>query len=522
MTFDAVMVAQIVAFGAFLWLGFFILSRALRQTPVTILTFVGLATQASFFMSSVIIDHSALPNGTGLDVDLLVRLFWWNNVLPIAIWFHMTTMVTHRNRPVRAVNPVVIALYTAALLFTVLGMFTDVIINYANGRNSGPAYPFFVVYLAVAGVGALWNLVRTFFATLRRSDDGAERRAIINELRLVVPGGVLFLVGGLYLALINMLDIRGYNAPGALLALFGLGLLGYGLVHYDMMVEGRDVRRDFVYALVGIVSVNTLYVLPFVILGVAAPYTLLLLVGLATLTHSTVDFWRSRLDTLFFSRPEREAREAARSYATELGTIPTASVELTTAILEPVVAEAPPPDAPAEADSSGDWLRADDEKGFNDLTRKAITGLKSQPQMVRSPLLGLQMVEQRLRAQGISDNRLNRAAVLREILLEKIDGLRPADTDGDEPTPDALRFYNVLYYPYVRAISHKAALGEAARLRDERRRRGERDPTQHETALNWLADVDENTFYKWQRKASDTIAATLREEELAARGVAFA
>ena len=30
--------------------------------------------------------------------------------------------------------------------------------------------------------------------------------------------------------------------------------------------------------------------------------------------------------------------------------------------------------------------------------------------------------------------------------------------------------------------------------------------------LAWLADVDEDTFYKWQRRASDTIAAILWEE----------
>jgi hypothetical protein len=30
--------------------------------------------------------------------------------------------------------------------------------------------------------------------------------------------------------------------------------------------------------------------------------------------------------------------------------------------------------------------------------------------------------------------------------------------------------------------------------------------------LTWLADIDENTFYKWQRRASDLIATLLWEE----------
>jgi hypothetical protein len=68
------------------------------------------------------------------------------------------------------------------------------------------------------------------------------------------------------------------------------------------------------------------------------------------------------------------------------------------------------------------------------------------------------------------------------------------------------------YYPYVRELSRKSALAEARRLADERRRAGQRAPSELEQVLTWLADVDEDTFYKWQRRASDTIAAILWEE----------
>ena len=72
----------------------------------------------------------------------------------------------------------------------------------------------------------------------------------------------------------------------------------------------------------------------------------------------------------------------------------------------------------------------------------------------------------------------------------------------------------MLYYPYVRELSRKGALSEARRLSDERRRTGQREPGALEQVLIWLADVDEDTFYKWQRRASDTIAAILWEENL--------
>ncbi len=152
-----------------------------------------------------------------------------------------------------------------------------------------------------------------------------------------------------------------------------------------------------------------------------------------------------------------------------------------------------------------------DEKTFKDLVRKAVTGIKSPAQLAKSPLLGLKLVEERVRSAGHDDNRLNRVAALREILIEQIDGLRP--TEGTATgTGEAWRYYNVLFYPYVRELSPKSAFAEARRLEEERRRRGVREPDDVEQVLCWLADVDEDTFYKWQRRASDIIATTLWEE----------
>ena len=40
-----------------------------------------------------------------------------------------------------------------------------------------------------------------------------------------------------------------------------------------------------------------------------------------------------------------------------------------------------------------------------------------------------------------------------------------------------------------------------------------------EQVVDWLVQANEDTFYKWQRRGSDTIAAALRERETAAGGV---
>ena len=120
-------------------------------------------------------------------------------------------------------------------------------------------------------------------------------------------------------------------------------------------------------------------------------------------------------------------------------------------------------------------------------------------------------MEKRLKLQNLDDNRLNRAATLKSLLTELIERLRP---DGAIfGTSEAWRYYNSLYFPYIREVSKKNAFAEARRIAEERRKNSIREPGEVEKVLEWLSDVDEDTFYKWQRRASDTIAEILLEEE---------
>jgi hypothetical protein len=234
-------------------------------------------------------------------------------------------------------------------------------------------------------------------------------------------------------------------------------------------------------------------------------------VTLVTFTHTTFDVGRSVLDRLFFSVPERDARAEARDYASALGTTPV-TAPAPERELAPTLSEEPAGEPPPPAENAAPPALEHEYKAFPAQVRKALTGLKSPPQLAKSPLLSLALVEQRVGRAGQEDNRLNRVAALRELLIEQIEGLRPNSNGAAHRVGEAWRFYNVLYYPYVRELSRKSALAEARRLGEERRRAGQREPGELEQVLAWLADVDEDTFYKWQRRASDMIAAILWEE----------
>ncbi|MFL5807352.1 MAG: hypothetical protein ACJ8CR_37185 [Roseiflexaceae bacterium] len=511
---DPAVIVQVAGFGVFLWIGLYLLVRAPGRTPLIIVSAIGMFAQAAYFATGALADTTA-DLGWFL---VLEKGFWWTTVLPVATWFHVSSLIARRpSRPEsrRAARLLftrrVVLVYTAALCITLFGSIGDLIVDYSHvvrvdGRfavASGPAYPVYIVYLGATAAGALINLARALHRFTRHPQPAAP--AIVRQLRLLAGGGLFFLAGGLWIAVRKYWELPVSALPGFLCLFVGLAALAYSIAHFGLLLEGRNIRRDFVYSLTGIALMNLLYVGLLATAGQLSTAGLLALVGLVTATHTAFDSGRAALDRLFFNRDEQAARAEARDYATVLAALPVAAPGL---MPEDGLA---PPETPIETETAPP--QADDEKHFKHAVRRALTSLKSPPRLAQSPLLGLTMVERRVARSGLADNRLNRVAALRELLIEQIEGLRPSD-EASARVGDSWRFYNVLYYPYVRELSRKAALAEMRRLAEERRRNGQRAPGDLEQVLSWLADVDEDTFYKWQRRASDTIATMLWEENL--------
>lgn len=525
-SFDLVLLTQAVGFGMCLWLGLYLLVRAEHRTALITVSVLALWMQAAFFGASMLTFNARdLPTLVTLE-----RAFWWASVLPSAAWFHFSSLIVQQAatsehpRLTPITRLLVIVVYLAALVIVVAGTATNLFINYAEPivtnterfayLDRGPAYPIQIAFLALTGVGALTNLIRTLIQYTRSRATGD--RALAQQLKILVGGALLFLAGALYISSRFTLNPSLSVLPGYVCLFLGLAGISYGIANFGLLLEGKDIRRDFWYNVTGIGLINVLYVAMLSLTGLRSIAGLLAVVGLVTLTHMLVDNGRSLLDLVFFSRAERDARNEAREYATDLGTTPVAISAPIEQPTDQIADEPPPDDAPAIADALAPEIAS--EKAFKSAVRKALTGLKSPPQLAKNPLLTLKLVEHRLAQADQIDNRLNRVAVLRELLIEQIDGLRPRD-GSSMPTGDAWRFYNVLYFPYVRAVSRKGALVEARRMERERQRSGQREASELEQVLSWLADVDEDTFYKWQRRASDTIAAILWEENQKLIGV---
>jgi hypothetical protein len=129
-------------------------------------------------------------------------------------------------------------------------------------------------------------------------------------------------------------------------------------------------------------------------------------------------------------------------------------------------------------------LVTEDEAEFARLTRKALSHYGDLGKLVASPLID-------------DAPPLDRAAQLKCMLLTSIQRLKPAD--GDFGTSDEWRYYNALYFYYVKGIRPYSVRTKREDLDAEDRR-----------ALQWfVTQVPERTLHNWQNAAARLVAVDL-------------
>lgn len=145
-------VLHTLGFAGFLWLGLYALAHGDRGRVATLTGLTALATACFFCLGGVLIALHGAPATVTVQ-----RVMWWANVLPVALWLHLSLTLNPRafalRRPMLAPG----VIYGAALL----GSFTSLINNYGTlPVAAGPAYALYAAYL-LAGTGvALVNLAR--------------------------------------------------------------------------------------------------------------------------------------------------------------------------------------------------------------------------------------------------------------------------------------------------------------------------------------------------------------------------
>jgi hypothetical protein len=477
---------DLLGFVCFLWIGLYVLAHGDRGRIASLTGMTALLSSCFFFFNGVL---SVVTGPAAVGVN---RASWWASVLPVTLWLHLSLRLNAQVARAPWRTPLIRLNYAVGIAITVVGMATNLFRQYDHPIGdrvvtAGPLFPLYILYLISSAGFAAYNLSRMSGTVPPTGDTtadpgGAPAQASMPmvEVRLLVSGAVCFVVGAGYLALTELPSMHLSQLPGLPLLLIGLAAVGTTVALRSALLLGKDLRRDFLYSFTNLLLLVLPSILVFGLLigfgngqrGLAA----LLLVAIITSGHTLYDTVREWLDKAFFPPVVREERAAARAYEEALAIAPAGpNPELAT------------------------------RKAFDDAVRRALTHLSDPTKLATSPLLSLQIVGRGLTEQQGEDNRLNRATVLKEILLELLDQLRPNAHTGSI-TGDAYRYYNCLYYPYVQGVTRRRGPTILRQLQERRRRDGGAR-TDLEQVVDWLLQVDEDTYYKWQRRGSDTIAA---------------
>lgn len=453
----------LLAYGFALWLGSYLLARDARE-PLLRSAGLGLGAYALALGGATLFEVSSTPLQFSASRALLAFV-----VLPPLFWSLAMISLLPEEEEVRLRLEPVAGGFTVmvAPLFYILALASGVF----PAADDGPAT---IGYLLLAALLALIMLL-AILLSLRAYGSSAP----MKQARGLLVAATLFFSLGLGLLLLP-LDWIPFDLLMLLVAP-DLLLLGVAVAFVDAFSEGEALWADLKRSLAAAASVAFLFALQISLVmwlttGVtfAMLALLLLAVGTAVLLSTFSGPLSEWLDRLVLSGNPERLSERHRLQA-----------ERETAL---------------RRDRSKDPLSLPEEE-FARLTRRAFSHVNNLPRLARSPLTRLPQVERRLLTQGRADTSLERAGILRQVLAEGVQRLKPRGDEAAFASSDEWRFYNALYFPYV------------VGLRPYSRRANHDDLTQSEReALQWLRrEVPQRTLYNWQSAAADLVARDLRE-----------
>lgn len=282
-----------------LWLGLYLVTRA-GQSRRAWLAALTVWAVGSWFLYNVL--QMSLPN-----YGKLVWLLWFGQTIKFAptLWFQLSYQLRLDSGSLNSwqerLGKLVLAVAYALTIYNIW----DTSRNF--GRVPFPdeisSYILFLSLLIVLPLWTMWNFYRaraeTLIPLLRR-----------QLSQLLVATAVAY-VGGLYAGLSIYLQWEGPFFPSRAILGIGIILLGYGVVKYDALLEGRSIERDALYSSSGVGLVTLFYAFIAWLLWLTGDATIpavAIFLLCAVITHTLSDGGRAILDRLVYRGHQRQLR----------------------------------------------------------------------------------------------------------------------------------------------------------------------------------------------------------------------
>ena len=300
--------ASFVAMAVSLWLGCYVVTRSPRSR---------LAWLAGLTLWSL----------AGVFIDLFVSInpspgtpAWrgWPLAVTLTFWYHLSleTLPLSAGRWQRRLLFFVYALailvdfslvgvpWLVASGVSGLGIFTAVVSDRLYRLQ-----PAFLLGLALLTLRNLWQ-----------ARQATTNLAYRKQLDSLVRGTFLSVFAAGYWLTLVTLDLATVVLPIVVALGLGVTILGYGIVRYSALIEGRILRYDFALSGLLTLSLSALYLAAvwLVLRDSLSSGLAVVVVGLAVVTHSSFEFARRVLDWPFMRRAERALRASLRGAALDV------------------------------------------------------------------------------------------------------------------------------------------------------------------------------------------------------------
>ena len=326
------LVLNFIAISISVWLGWYIITRSPRRL-VSWLTSLTLWSLSGLFLNMLLAQNPPQIIDSSHALVQALFPFWsrdtivnegawltgWQATPAIAFWHHATMILRTSKQTIwQKVRVGLVYLMVVIAIYLQIRnpyTFTTEIRNPSLMNSLEPDFPytFFMSLLFLFAFLGFENLITAARAT---PSSLARKQFKILAYATLIAG----VTGPVSLISVSWLEIP--RIINTILLGVPIGLIGYTVARYSALIEGRTIRRDFVYnatAIGLIVLVYSVVTWISVLIFDIPPAAYVFVILLAITTHSLIDFARRYLDSIFYRKEDFVLRKNLRMLSGHVG-----------------------------------------------------------------------------------------------------------------------------------------------------------------------------------------------------------